>query len=176
MNSRNTIIFHIVLVAVLVYFLAISLQMQLQRVIFPVVVLGIAILASLLKLAALVRPQWQPLLDPEGMFEGMGKGAVADVAATTDVDEDTGLAAQDKPQQKLTLLNMVVWIAVTMAGIILFGFPLGSALSTVVYMGVLSKEKWVPTLITAAAVAISLYLVFTVALEVEPYQALLFGF
>ncbi len=174
MTLRYSIVFHVVLLAMLVFLFIISLGLQLQRVIFPLMVLGIGILASLLKLAALFRPQWRMLLDPEGMFEGMGKAAVSSVAAKVEVDEDTGLVPS-APQHKLTLASMVLWIVITMAGIILFGFPVGTGVSTLVYMAVLSHEKWIPSLATAVLLAISLHLVFTVALEVEPYAGLLFG-
>ncbi len=175
MSSRSSMIFHTVLVGIFVFLLLVSFSSSFQRVVFPVIVLSIGILVSLLKLLSLARPQWKALLDPEGMFESMGKQNAPVGQSLEDRDEDSGLVTSAPKTEKLSLASVMIWIVVTMTGIILFGFPIGSALSTLVYMGVLSHEKWLPTVITSVLVGVSLHLVFTVALQVEPYAGVLFG-
>lgn len=175
MSARSSFAFHLVLLGTFIFLLLMSLGTTLERVVFPLIVLGIGIVVSLLKMLSIARPEWRPLLDPEGMFESMGKQNVPVGEESDCRDEDTGLAASSSKAAKLTLAGVIIWIVVTMAGIILFGFPIGSALSTVVYMGVLSREKWLPTIITSVLVGMSLHLVFTVALQVQPYAGVLFG-
>lgn len=175
MSARASLVFHLALLAVFVFLLLVSLTFTFERVMFPLMVLAVGITVSLLKLLSLARPEWRALLDPEGMFESMGKQNVPVGEKTDDRDEDSGLVASETKAAKLSLASVIIWIVVTMAGIILFSFPIGSALSTVVYMGVLSHEKWLPTVITSVLVGVSLHLIFTVALQVQPYAGVLFG-
>lgn len=175
MSARSSFLFHLVLLGIFIFLVSVSLGTTFERVMFPLIVLAIGIVVSLLKMLSIVRPEWRPLLDPEGMFESMGKQNVPVSEQADCRDEDSGLVATPPKAKKLSLVGVIVWIVVTMVGIILFAFPIGSALSTFLYMGVLSREKWLPTVITSVLVGVSLHLIFTVALQVQPYAGVLFG-
>lgn len=167
MNTRSKIIFYLILLAVFIFLTVISIGSEIQKLIFPLIILILAMIANTVKLVALVKPSWGRAIDPECTLEGVGRLSPVPIDKEVEIDEDFGT---EVVQTKLSLISVMLWVIFTVINYYLVGLVVATGLSVIIYMIVLCKEKWTGSLITAIVLPIVFYLGFNIALKMPLYQ------
>lgn len=171
MSARNNIIFYVILLVVFISLIIISIETEIKRVIFPLIILVLAIVASTAKLVALFKPSWGKIIDPESILEGVSRSSPVPTDKEVEINKDF---STEVVQTKLSLISVMLWIIFTVISYYLVGLAVGTGLSVIIYMVVLCKEKWIGSLIMASVLSIVLYLGFNIALKLPLYQGWLF--
>ncbi len=170
MRNRSSLLFHTLLgICFLFLFIDSFGYSPMQRVVFPLIVLGVAIFTSLIKVVGLLKPTWGKLFDPHGMVETGWKPPPGQFSAVlSSLSEKSSIPKSNPVPQSVLFL----WILGTLLTIYLFGFMVGLGLSALVYVGFIDRGGWLPAVLMAIFVPTFLYLIFQVGLRVDIYTGL----
>jgi len=128
-SNISNIMYHLILLAIFIFLVIMSIGrpgVTRNVFLFPLVVLIVAIIATILKIIALVRPRWGGIIDPKGMLE---TGKDKKVQNNKDSDFDT-----ESISTKLSLVSVILWLFGTFIILWLVGFVGSIVFSVIVYV------------------------------------------
>jgi hypothetical protein len=163
----NKIFFSIILIILIVLGI-ISMSYKEQTALFPLVVICFGIILVILKIITLVRPEYTPILDPQGFFES--SKTKHSVKAK---DKDVGEKDQNPVLWKKEIY-IFVWGVIFIFLIFIIGFLSASAISTFIFTKIIGRRNVYKSAIISLLMPLTLYFLFEKLLRIQLYTGILF--
>ena len=165
--AQNKIFYSIIL---FIFFILgiISMNYKGQTALFPLVVICFGLILVILKILTLFRPEFTPILDPQGFFES---------SKTKHGIEAKDRGFEQKDRNSIIWKNEVfvfIWGIIFIFLIFAIGFFYASAISTFLFTKMIGKRNFYKSAIISFLMPLTLYLIFKKILKIQLYTGIFF--